>query len=192
MKPENFLLGPPGTLQEKKLFLVDLGLGIFVFKFQFRGTFLWDIGPSGSSNIHVSFDLTLICQHSYQMERHWYRRACWIWSEAWCLQVCNRNTSLGFIFQGFILPYFYAYIFCHTSLFNGTEELFGMLACMLIWGELEAGGMTLNLLPTHLYFFCVVAFLGKDTRWTLLQPPNFLNYWSPLTQIFSKMILGGE
>lgn len=40
MKPENFLLGPPGTLQEKKLFLVDLGLGIFVFKFQFRGTFL--------------------------------------------------------------------------------------------------------------------------------------------------------
>ena len=26
VKPENFLLGPPGTLQEKKLFLVDLGL----------------------------------------------------------------------------------------------------------------------------------------------------------------------
>lgn len=28
MKPENFLLGPPGTPEEKKLFLVDLGLGI--------------------------------------------------------------------------------------------------------------------------------------------------------------------
>ncbi|KAJ8458576.1 hypothetical protein OPV22_031502 [Ensete ventricosum] len=26
VKPENFLLGPPGTLEEKKLFLVDLGL----------------------------------------------------------------------------------------------------------------------------------------------------------------------
>lgn len=28
VKPENFLLGPPGTVDEKKLFLVDLGLGI--------------------------------------------------------------------------------------------------------------------------------------------------------------------
>ena len=28
VKPENFLLGPQGTPQEKKLFLVDLGLGI--------------------------------------------------------------------------------------------------------------------------------------------------------------------
>lgn len=27
VKPENFLLGPPGTPEEKKLFLVDLGLG---------------------------------------------------------------------------------------------------------------------------------------------------------------------
>ena len=27
VKPENFLLGPPGTADEKKLFLVDLGLG---------------------------------------------------------------------------------------------------------------------------------------------------------------------
>lgn len=29
VKPENFLLGPAGTLEEKKLFLVDLGLGKF-------------------------------------------------------------------------------------------------------------------------------------------------------------------
>jgi len=28
VKPENFLLGPQGTPEEKKLFLVDLGLGI--------------------------------------------------------------------------------------------------------------------------------------------------------------------
>lgn len=28
VKPENFLLGPPGTVDEKKLFLVDLGLGM--------------------------------------------------------------------------------------------------------------------------------------------------------------------
>lgn len=27
VKPENFLLGCPGTHEEKKLFLVDLGLG---------------------------------------------------------------------------------------------------------------------------------------------------------------------
>jgi len=27
VKPENFLLGQPATVQEKKLFLVDLGLG---------------------------------------------------------------------------------------------------------------------------------------------------------------------
>ena len=27
VKPENFLLGTPGTPDEKKLFLVDLGLG---------------------------------------------------------------------------------------------------------------------------------------------------------------------
>lgn len=27
VKPENFLLGTPGTLDEKRLFLVDLGLG---------------------------------------------------------------------------------------------------------------------------------------------------------------------
>lgn len=31
MKPENFLLGPPGTAEEKKLYLIDLGLGnIFI------------------------------------------------------------------------------------------------------------------------------------------------------------------
>lgn len=34
MKPENFLLGPPGTSDEKKLFLVDLGLGN-ILKWQF-------------------------------------------------------------------------------------------------------------------------------------------------------------
>lgn len=31
VKPENFLLGPPGTVEEKKLFLVDLGLGMISF-----------------------------------------------------------------------------------------------------------------------------------------------------------------
>lgn len=28
VKPENFLMGQPGTPQDKKLFLVDLGLGM--------------------------------------------------------------------------------------------------------------------------------------------------------------------
>ena len=31
VKPENFLLGQPSTSQEKKLFLVDLGLGWLIF-----------------------------------------------------------------------------------------------------------------------------------------------------------------
>jgi serine/threonine protein kinase len=30
VKPENFLLGQPSTSQEKKLFLVDLGLGEYI------------------------------------------------------------------------------------------------------------------------------------------------------------------
>lgn len=31
VKPENFLLGTPGTPDEKKLFLVDLGLGMIKY-----------------------------------------------------------------------------------------------------------------------------------------------------------------
>lgn len=33
VKPENFLLGTPGTPEEKRLFLVDLGLGKLIFLF---------------------------------------------------------------------------------------------------------------------------------------------------------------
>jgi len=33
VKPENFLLGTPGTPEEKKLFLVDLGLGKLIYFF---------------------------------------------------------------------------------------------------------------------------------------------------------------
>lgn len=42
VKPENFLLGPPGTPQEKKLFLVDLGLAT-----------KW---RDSSSGLHVDYD----------------------------------------------------------------------------------------------------------------------------------------
>ncbi|PSR96882.1 Casein kinase 1-like protein [Actinidia chinensis var. chinensis] len=42
VKPENFLLGPPGTLDEKKLFLVDLGLAT-----------RWRVGSTG---LHVEYD----------------------------------------------------------------------------------------------------------------------------------------
>lgn len=35
VKPENFLLGQPGTADEKKLYLIDLGLGMFHFLFSF-------------------------------------------------------------------------------------------------------------------------------------------------------------
>lgn len=31
VKPENFLLGQPGSPDEKKLYLIDLGLGMFIF-----------------------------------------------------------------------------------------------------------------------------------------------------------------
>lgn len=31
VKPENFLLGQPGTPEEKKLYLIDLGLGMSAF-----------------------------------------------------------------------------------------------------------------------------------------------------------------
>lgn len=31
VKPENFLLGQPGTPEEKKLYLIDLGLGMLSF-----------------------------------------------------------------------------------------------------------------------------------------------------------------
>jgi serine/threonine protein kinase len=31
VKPENFLLGQPGTPDEKKLYLIDLGLGMLSF-----------------------------------------------------------------------------------------------------------------------------------------------------------------
>lgn len=30
VKPENFLLGQPGTADEKKLYLIDLGLGMLI------------------------------------------------------------------------------------------------------------------------------------------------------------------
>lgn len=42
VKPENFLLGPPGTLEEKKLFLIDLGLAT-----------KWKDGTTGH---HVEYD----------------------------------------------------------------------------------------------------------------------------------------
>lgn len=32
VKPENFLLGQPGSADEKKLYLIDLGLGMFVLR----------------------------------------------------------------------------------------------------------------------------------------------------------------
>lgn len=34
VKPENFLLGRPGTSNEKKLYLIDLGLGKSFFLIQ--------------------------------------------------------------------------------------------------------------------------------------------------------------
>lgn len=42
VKPENFLLGLPGSPDEKKLFLIDLGLGmLLISKFLSMYTFLF-------------------------------------------------------------------------------------------------------------------------------------------------------
>lgn len=35
VKPENFLLGQPGTPDDKKLYLIDLGLGMLSFLMSF-------------------------------------------------------------------------------------------------------------------------------------------------------------
>lgn len=43
-------------------------------------------------------------------------------------------------------------------------ERYVMLAFMLILGELVVGGMILNLLLIHLFFFCGADFLGKGIR----------------------------
>lgn len=45
VKPENFLLGPPGTPEEKKLFLVDLGLGKLL-------NFLFPLGQMHSGSLY--------------------------------------------------------------------------------------------------------------------------------------------
>ena len=39
VKPENFLLGQPGTAEEKKLYLIDLGLGMLFFSSSFGNLF---------------------------------------------------------------------------------------------------------------------------------------------------------
>lgn len=43
VKPENFLLGKPGTAEEKKLYLVDLGLGMASFSIKFGKHTKWHI-----------------------------------------------------------------------------------------------------------------------------------------------------
>jgi hypothetical protein len=48
VKPENFLLGQPNTADEKKLFLVDLGLGELKWVFiiiLLHSFFTQDLGP---------------------------------------------------------------------------------------------------------------------------------------------------
>ena len=45
VKPENFLLGQPGTADEKKLYLIDLGLGMMSFKdITYSLSFFTDLG----------------------------------------------------------------------------------------------------------------------------------------------------
>jgi serine/threonine protein kinase len=65
VKPENFLLGPPGTRQEKKLFLVDLGLGNFI-TLSFDKDIPVSTGPNGVLILHVvSLGLTLLSLRSH-------------------------------------------------------------------------------------------------------------------------------
>jgi hypothetical protein len=64
----------------------------------------------------------------------------------------------------FLISQYTDILLSYFDLFFLIEEPSGMLVCMLTWEELEAGEMTLSPLPTHLFFFCVAVFLGKDTR----------------------------
>lgn len=66
VKPENFLLGQPSTSQEKKLFLVDLGLGELISSFPYLPCyfFLYLIDScsvatkwrDSTSGLHVEYD----------------------------------------------------------------------------------------------------------------------------------------
>ena len=60
VKPENFLLGQPSTAQEKKLFLVDLGLGELSSITDIELFFLIDL-----LLLHYGYFIIHICQSCY-------------------------------------------------------------------------------------------------------------------------------
>jgi serine/threonine protein kinase len=64
VKPENFLLGPPGTHEEKKLFLVDLGLGKY-------STLLREVDTSTSLNICLVFLNLYVSDLFYHAATRW-------------------------------------------------------------------------------------------------------------------------
>lgn len=73
VKPENFLLGQPSTAQEKKLFLVDLGLGEQISITDIEGIFSIFL-----LFLHyVSYIIYIcLCCYSNKMERQLYWTAC--------------------------------------------------------------------------------------------------------------------
>lgn len=77
VKPENFLLGPPGTADEKKLFLVDLGLGIA------HHSICYFKHLSYNSIEHLII-LYLFWTVSHPMAGNHNWSSCWLWPKARC------------------------------------------------------------------------------------------------------------
>lgn len=67
VKPENFLLGPPGTPDEKKLFLVDLGLGI---AYHYCSSYFKLLTYGGIEHLIILY-LFYTVSHQMAGKRHW-------------------------------------------------------------------------------------------------------------------------
>jgi len=165
VKPENFLLGPPGTPEEKKLFLVDLGLGTLYFCYKSERTLL---SFCCLSNL-------LILQHPNGE----------ILQLDYMLNMTSVLMFLGKLIQLGIKPVrlilirdFNFRVLINVLAFSFSEEQYVMLVYMLILAELAVGGMTWNLLLTLLFSFFEAGFHGKGTRLGTLKlfvlfPGNF-------------------
>lgn len=77
VKPENFLLGRPGTSNEKKLYLIDLGLGMSYGGYRFKN---WEDHTMGCLYTFIQNMKTLMlysfCIFSFKMEGCIYWASC--------------------------------------------------------------------------------------------------------------------
>lgn len=157
VKPENFLLGPPGTPEEKKLFLVDLGLGILYFCNKSELTLLSLCclsnplilqQPNGLiPQLDNMLNMTSVLMFLGKM-----------------IQLAKKCVILILIKDFNLL-----FLIINVLAFAFSEEQYAMLVYMLILVELVVGGMTWNLLLILLFSFFEAGFHGKGTRLVALQ-----------------------